>query len=199
MCRWIFIPILWKLFQIFNFHWLLILHNSTCSVKWKFHYNVILSASQSLSLSVSLCRLTQKTFSLYAVVLLLTWKKQSQKGHITLPIKSMNNIWFLFLLELKIFGNASQTSWFFYWVWCSCTCKHEDRQCYKCCCDVILTRNCKLNSGLFFLIVLVCFSVPACRDSSLSLEQHCTCWREHIPVSHCPASYMLEGNYTMLV
>lgn len=67
--------------------------------------------SSSLFFYAILCRLTRKTSSLYAAEPLLTWKKQSQKGNITTPIKVKCTISVpTGSLKLNFFGNASQTS-----------------------------------------------------------------------------------------
>lgn len=65
-------------------------------------------------------------------------------------------IWFvmvgiLLLLCLKTFEQCFQASRFFYWVWCSSSCKHENWWCYKCFCNLNTVRDCKCLSAIFLL------------------------------------------------
>jgi hypothetical protein len=91
-------------------------------------------------------RSTPRIFFLYVVVPLLIWRRPFLRGF------TYTHYFFNFFSG-KIYesflekGNVSEYLWqaprFFDRVWCTSTCKHEDRWCYEYCCDIIFIGDCK--------------------------------------------------------
>lgn len=83
------------------------------------------------------------------------WFGENNLGKVIL-VPLAFGIWFvmvgiLLLLCLKTFEQCFQASRFFYWVWCSSSCKHENWWCYKCFCNLNTVRDCKCLSATFLL------------------------------------------------